>query len=285
MRLRKFSIFLLVSALFMVCLSFTTSGNFDSSGQSPAKSKTAGITIKFDGLLAVAMGDSKRVSIGVLDAHQHQPIITIHKVIGQKRTTIATINAAELRGQVVSFDLEGGQAGAISRYYSADQNQDLSDFRWTLDAENDLFQRALHLRADRFFTKLHINTGGTWMADDQAITDRPVQFVAEDGSGKVLPFKRRFSAPMMILNLERGQTLAIGGKNKVRLTSEPGARYEISITNLPPASATSIEHFGHYFDVIGTQVTAYRPVLLQAATYGPRPLVCGPLMFSRSRID
>ena len=141
--------------LFAICCYVLMSDFNTSSVNASAKCE---VSFHFDGLQAIAFGDSKRVSDGILDVHHHTPLIEIKEIKAGKETTIRTIKADELKGKVLNIDVPNIQLQP-TRYYSPDMSKDTQDFRWCLDLESDLFQKQLYLREDKLFAKIHFQVG------------------------------------------------------------------------------------------------------------------------------
>ncbi|MEW6737998.1 MAG: hypothetical protein AB1489_42365, partial [Acidobacteriota bacterium] len=168
-------------------------------------------------------------------------------------------------------------------YLAPSMQNDPNDFRWNIDMEGDLHQRELHLKEEKLFGKIHIGAG-LFYSDD--LSQEKVRFLATDGSGKVLPFNRQVATPAAKLNLVAGQALVIrGSKDIVRLVAEPNVRYEIAVTNEPPAEMASMDHFTYYYDFIGAKVTPYNIALARKAAVEPAPLTCQSVVFGKSKLN
>jgi hypothetical protein len=274
------SIILSIFALVVLAATVTVSGNSSGAIKHFSPRDNATVTVDFDGLMALCFGDQSRVSVGILNAHNHHPEISIYKIKDGARSTVAILDEKQLHG-TLTVSKESGN-NAVSRYY-ADSMDDQNDSRWVIDLENDLFQRALHLREDKFAVKIHFNDG-LFYAGKQ--TERPVHFFAADNSGKTLPFFRRIADPAAKINLAIGDALVISGIGEpIKLVAEPGASYEMSVHNLPPPDMASMDHFIHYYDVINDQVTPYVPVMTMKAAYVTFPLICGGVAFGKSKLQ
>jgi hypothetical protein len=272
-----FCLFVFVAVIF----SIDGSSNGDSNSSDwvdPREEAT--VSISFDGLMALCFGNPDRVSVGLLDVDHHTPEITIIKVKGESHTKMAILAGKDLRSGLF-IDVEGKNRSSISRYF-AESMDDPKDFRWNIDMEEDLYQRQLHIKEERLFGKIHFGTGLFYTGE---LSDEFIQFFAADNSGSVLPFNRRYGSPAAKINLETGDSLVIKGeKVNLRLVAEPGVKYEMKINNLPPASMANMDHWLFYYDVVGTKLTPYMPVAVQKATFGPKPLLCMPVIFSRSQL-
>ena len=235
------------------------------------------MSFHFDGLQAIAFGDSKRVSDGILDIHHHTPLIEIKEIKAGKETIIRTIKADELKGKVLNVDVPNTQLHP-TRYYSPDMSKDVQDFRWCLDIENDLFQKQLYLK-DEFFAKIHFNTG-TFYAEK--LTADKYQFVA---GTKVHNFKREIGRPNGKMQLSKGQNLVINGLDKtMTFAYQPGTTYSIDITNLPTKDMMNMDHFAFYYDLVKTDVPKYIPIMVKKASFTPYPIACESLIFGKSTI-
>lgn len=255
-------------------------GSFSVAGRSvapnPHPQQEATISILFDGLQAVAMGNPERVSVGILDAHHHTPQIKIEKIANNSRSLVALLKGEALH-RTLYFDVASGAQGITKFNAPGHEN----DFGWNLDMESDLYQQKLYLKDNAFVGKLHLSAG-LWYATN--LTDQRVQFVTE--YGKMAAFNRKLGTPAAKINLVEGDALVIrGGVEPIRLVAEQGVRYEMEITNLPPVELADIQHFAHYYDVIGAKVTAYEPVVVKKAAFRPVPLICESVVFSRSTLN
>jgi hypothetical protein len=269
-------------AIMLISLSYTASGNSGSATLKPVSPwADATINFQFDGLMAICFGNPERVSAGLLDVHHHSPEIKIMRIKDGQRAELATLKEEQLRNTLY-IDVEGSSRTGVSRYYTESMD-DVKDFRWNLDLEGELHQRQLYVREDKLFGKIHFNSGLFYAGK---MTEQPVRFFAADNSGKTLPFNRRIAAPAAKINLAIGEALVIrGGKETIRLVAEAGVRYEVEVNNLPPPDMANMDHWLFYYDVINTKVTRYMPVQTVKTAFGPRPLLCEPAVFSRSRLN
>jgi len=259
---------------FAVCFCVLMSNVNNSNVNADAKCE---VSFHFDGLQAIAFGDSKRVSDGILDVHHHSPLIEVKEIKGGKETIIRTIKADELKGKVLNVDVPNNQQQP-KRYYSLDMSKDTQDFRWCLDIENDLFQKQLYLK-DNFFAKIHFNTG---MFYAERLTENKYQFVA---GTKVHNFKREIGRPNGRMQLSKGQNLVINGLDKaMTLTYQPGVSYSVDITNLPTKDMMNMDHFAFYYDLVKTDVPKYMPMMVKKASFAPHPMVCESIIFGKSFI-
>jgi hypothetical protein len=273
-----FTLFVLV----MAGLTMSASSNSNTATLRPVTPREeATVSFSFDGLMAICFGNPARVSAGLLDVHHHTPELTITRVKGENRSTMAVLKGEQLRG-VFYVDVEGNTKTGVSRYYAESMN-DPNDFRWNVDLEGDLHQRQLYVKEEKLFGKIHFNSG-LFYAEN--LSEETVRFFAADNSGKLLPFNRKVAAPAAKVNLMQGEALVIrGAKDQIRLVAEPGVRYEVTVNNLPPADMANMDHWLYYYDVIGTKVTPYQPVMTKKAVLSPRPLLCIPALFTRSQLD
>lgn len=247
-------------------------------GQSQSKQPRGNVTITFDGLMALAMGWSDRVSVGILDVPHHSPQLTITRIKGSQRQTVATLGAEDLRGNL-SIYLEGAES-AVSRYLPSPSMTDPADFRWNIDMETDLFQKQLYIQEGKLWGKIHISHGEFYSRN---LSGERYRFASRDG--KLLSFDRRVGEPAAALDLQSGQVLTISGNgDSWRLQAAGGIRYEIAITNEPPASMANMDHFLFYYGILGEKVTPYQPVMMEKV-YFPPPMMCGAVVFGRSSLD
>ncbi|MEW6734959.1 MAG: hypothetical protein AB1489_26955 [Acidobacteriota bacterium] len=241
----------------------------------------ATVTMTFDGLMALCMGNPERVSVGLLDVHHHIPLLTISKVVNGKKSIVTTLKGEQLRGTTY-IDVAGNRS-MVTKYLSAAMQNDSNDFRWNIDMEADLHQRELHLKEERLFGKIHISAGLFYAVD---LSEERVRFLATDGSGKMLSFDRRVATPAAKWNLSADQALVIdNGKDKVRLVGGEGVQYQIALTNEPPAEMASMDHFTYYYDFIEAQVTRYNITVIKRAAFAPKPHLCMSTVFSRSKLN
>ncbi|MEW6735719.1 MAG: hypothetical protein AB1489_30790, partial [Acidobacteriota bacterium] len=77
------------SLLTCVFISSTTSSNTNPTPQRLNPNQAA-VNISLDGMVLIALGDPERASIGILNAMHHTPLLTITKIQGNNRSTIAT---------------------------------------------------------------------------------------------------------------------------------------------------------------------------------------------------
>lgn len=246
----------------------------------PANPKNAAnVTVNFDGLMILAYGNPERVSVGLLDAMEHSPQIDITKTKGNTHTTVASIKADQLHNSIYIKTRSG--SGAIKRYYG-ESAQDINDLRWTLDLENDIYQKQLHLNENKFFGKIHFNAGLFYTT---RLTEKNVRFFSTDNSGKTLPFNRQIGEPAAKMNIAEGDALVIEGAGQpISLVSEPGVTYQINVTNLPDPSMASMEHFEAYYDLITDNVTSYTPVMARKAAFATGHMICLPVSVTKSSL-
>lgn len=236
------------------------------------------VIFRFDGLQAIAFGDTSRVSDGIMDVHHHQPNIKIEQVQQKKKLTLYNVTADELKSKVLTVNVPNKQLKP-SRYYSVDMNKDKQDFRWCLDLEQDVFQKQLYLKEEMFFCKIHFLTG-QFVTDH--VSDEIYQFVA---GSKIHPIKRPIGMASNHIQLQKGDNLTITGLDKnIALPYSPDTVYEIDVTNLPPTDMMNVDHFGFYYDVIKADVPKFMPVLVKKASFMPRPMVCESVIFGKSTI-
>lgn len=235
------------------------------------------VSFHFDGLQAIAFGDSKRVSDGILDVHHHTPNIEIKQVKQGKETTLYNIRANELKGKALTINVPNNQLQPI-RYYSPDMNKDVQDFRWCLDIENDLFQKQLYLK-DNFFAKIHFNAG---MFYSENVTENKYQFVSGSSLHK---FNREIGRPTLKVGLDKQDSLVISGlKNEVSLAYQPGTNYSVTISNLPSKDMMNIDHFVFYYDAVKVNVPKFMPLPVEKAAFYPKPIICDSVIFGKSVI-
>ncbi len=129
--MKKVSILMLFVGLFFC----TMIGNIDGVD---ATSKSE-VRFIFEGLQAIAFGDSNRVTDGILDAHHHTPQIQIKRIEKGKEKVIFNAEGKDLYKKVLNVTMPDN-GHKPSRYYSPDMNKDKTDFSWCLDMESDLFQ-------------------------------------------------------------------------------------------------------------------------------------------------
>lgn len=235
----------------------------------------------FDGLIAICFGNSQRVSMGFLDVPHHTPELKIIKLEGGKQTTVVDLKGEQLK-DTLYMDVAGRKNSSVSRYYAANK-EDVNDFHWTIDMESDIFQKQLYIKEEKLFGKIHFSNGlfyGVELSEDR------LRFVSTDNSGQMLPFNRRIATPAMAINLQPNETLVIKGKQvNVQLPAVDGVKYQMHITNIPPADMVNINHFLFYFDILGEKVKVYEPVTVAKAAFYPKPIACFALVFTRSQLN
>ena len=269
--MKKVSILMLFVAIFAYITVVNISG-VNAGGRCEVK-------FTFDGLQAIAFGDPTRVSDGILDAHHHNPKIEIKQISNGKEKLIQTIEGKELYKKVLNVLVPNKQLHP-QRYYSPDMTKDTTDFRWCLDIENDLFQRELYLKEEKFYTKIHFQVG-EFVTDH--ITDDKYQFVTNT---KIHSFKREVGFPAGHLQLQEKDSLVISGLEKdITLYYLNGVSYQVNITNLPPKDMMNMDHFVFYYDVLKTDVPRFMPIVAQKAAYFPRPYLCAATVLGRSSIE
>ena len=275
----RFSLMLILSMIAMLCLSLSTSGN--NSGPLPTSPvDEANISISTDGLMAMALGNPDRASIGILRVEHHTPQILITKIVGANKTTVATIGSEQLRRLDRILMLTAVNHQLLSTNPALDNP---ADIRQCIDLETDIAQKAIHLREDKLTVKIHLSAGLIY-ADD--LSAEKYRFIAADNSGKALTFNRRAGSPAIKLNLNRGQALTIKGDNlALRLVAEDGVKYQIAITNVPPANMAAMDHFLNYFAAIEEKTTPYQPLLVSKASFSPHPIICLPVICSSAKLD
>ncbi|MEW6733184.1 MAG: hypothetical protein AB1489_17790 [Acidobacteriota bacterium] len=263
-------------------LNIAVSGNSSKAVPLPLNPReNATVTMTFDGLMALCMGNSERVSVGILNVHHHLPMLTVAKIVNGQRSIVTTLKDEQLRGTTY-IEVEGGTAN-VGKYLSASMQNDVNDFRWNIDLEGDLHQRQLYVQEEKLFGKIHIGAGLFYARN---LSEEKVRFFAADGSGKALPFNRRVAEPAAKIDLAAGQALIIRGvKESIHLAVEKDVYYEVAITNEPPAEMANIDHFQFYYEVMGEKITPYIPVAARKTSSAPWPLFCGSGIFSKSQLN
>ena len=242
-----------------------------------ATNATTTVTFTFDGLQALAFGDSSKVTDGILNVIHHTPKIEIKTIEQGKVKSTQTITDNQLKNQIINISLPN-KSDRPTRYNAPDMQKDAKDFRWCLDMESDLFQKQLYLK-DNFFTKIRFNVGEFYTA---SISPDKYQFFA--GSTKH-SFNRQIGTPGASVKLSVGQSLNISGlAETIILPYAANTSYEIAITNLPPKDMMDINHFAFYYDLIKSDVPKFMPVMVQKSAYGPYPFLCGPVGLGKSVI-
>lgn len=236
------------------------------------------IQIDFDGLQAIAFGDSTKVSDGILDVAHHTPNIEIKRSENGKESVISNLKTTDLKGKALNISIANKHLSP-TRYYSKDISKDPSDFRWCLDIESDIFQKQLYLKEDKFFCKIHFLLGEFFATD---LSQDKYQFVT---NSTIHSLKRQIATPRAKIELQQTDKLVITGLDKeIDLPYQAGVSYSINITNLPPKSMASMDHFAFYYNVIKADVPQFMPVVVQKAAFFPKPLICSPIIFSKSSI-
>jgi hypothetical protein len=256
------------------------------------------VTFEFDGMMGLFMGDSQKVSVGIIDAHHHTPEFTVYKLISRRdgkegketRETreIARFTENQLKRTItVSISSRTSSASRINskrlgRYIALNgRENDNKDFGWTLDIENDLYGRKLKIKEDAFLGKIHFKTGVFYT---NKLSEEKYRFVATDGSGKTLPFLRQVGRPAAKIDLENSQEVVIAGfAQSLRLKAEPGVDYLVTVHNLPPPDLADLSHFLMYYDVIDEELTQYEPVMVK--TSGTASQLCAPRSFGSSPLN
>jgi hypothetical protein len=252
--------------------------NNTAAAQKPTVAAPVGnVTLSFDGMQALFFGASDRVSVGVLNAHNHRPKITVTKVVGSERTVIAQLSGAQL-SKSVFIDAEGLAATGISRRLAEVKENDPFDARWMVDF-NELYpQEKLTVDESKLSTKIHISDG---LFYSDKLSKTKARFFAADGSQKTLKVNRKMAYPAAKLNLANGDKLTISGNfEPVRLIGAANVSYQIDITNLPPRNAMSMDHFLNYYEIVEQPLEKYIPVLSFKAAVDPFPTSCPVALFS-----
>jgi hypothetical protein len=235
------------------------------------------VTVTFDGMEALFFGAADRVSVGVLNAHNHTPKITVTKVVNNERTVVAQLSGVQL-SKPIFIDAEGLAATGVSQRLSEIPENDPYDARWMINF-NELYpQEKLTINEDRLFTKIHFSSG---LFYSDKLSKTKARFFAANDSGKSLKFSRRVARPAAKLNLSTGDKLIISGDfEPIRLIGTPNVSYQIDITNLPPRNAMSMDHFLHYYEIVAEPLERYSPLLSFKAAFTPTPTPCAPVYFS-----
>jgi hypothetical protein len=274
-----------VSLIFsLLVLMFAVTVGNPVNAQKPAVAAPPGnVTITLDGMEAIFFGASDRVSVGVLNAHNHTPQITITKVVNNQPTIIAQLSGKQLKRSLF-IDTEGLAATGIARHQAEAMENDPYDSRWMLNF-NELYPQALSIKEEAFFTKIHISSG---LFFSNKLSKNKAKFFAIDNSGKTMKFNRRIAAPAAKLNLANGDKLTIKGNfEPIQLVGGNGVQYQIDITNLPPKNAMSMDHFLHYYDIVAEPLPKYVPVFLVKSSFNmaPAPSVCAPVSFESATLS
>jgi hypothetical protein len=244
------------------------------SGQVPGN-----VSITFDGMEALFFGQEGRVTVGMLDAHHHTPVITVTQIANNQRTVIAELRGKQLSG-LLSIDAEGVGATGVQRWQANDMKADANDARWMIDF-NELYPgKTLTIKEELLSAKIQINVG---MFHADKLSAAPVKFFSSNESGKTLSFNRKVGYPAAKVNLSEGDKLTISGRNfaPVRLIGAKGTQYQIAINNLPPRNMMSMDHFLNYYDIINEALPRYVPVYAIKASFDPYPAMCAPVAFGR----
>ncbi|MBL8150722.1 MAG: hypothetical protein JNN15_12425 [Blastocatellia bacterium] len=254
--------------------------------------KVSTVTFEFDGMMGLFMGNPRKVSVGIIDAHHHTPELVVYKLIEDKRAgknqtrEIARFTERELKTTLtVSVDSVNNEVAAnrkLERYFGLKgRENDSKDFGWTLDIENDLYGRRLKVKEKGFLGKIEFNTG---LFYTYQISKEKYKFVATDGSDKVLTFRRQIGKPAARIDLDSNQEVLISGfSQELRLKAEAGINYLVTVHNLPPEDQANLNHFLMYYDIIDEDVTKYEPVVVK--TTGTAGGVCPPRVFGSSPLN
>jgi hypothetical protein len=250
--------------------------------QKPGMAPPVGnVNISFDGMEALFFGARDRVSVGVLNAHNHQPKINVVKVTSQERTVVAQLSGEQL-SKPVFIDAEGMAATGITRRLAEVKESDPYDARWMIDF-NELYAEKLTIKEENLYTKIHISSG---LFYGDRLSKTKAKFFAADDTGKTLKVSRRMAQPAAKLNLSEGDKLIISGNfEPIRLVGTAGVQYQIDITNLPPKNAMSMDHFLHYYEIVAEPLEKYVPVYTFKAALAPFPTSCPPVYFSSLTIS
>jgi hypothetical protein len=272
----------MISLVAMLAMMLVASSSKQVGAQKPVVSAPTGnVQINFDGMEALFFGAPERVSVGVLNAHNHRPKITVTKVVNQERTLVAQLSGAQL-SKPIFIDAEGLAATGVSRYLAENKEVDPYDARWMIDF-NELYPEKLTINEDKLFTKVHISSG---LFYSDKLSKGKAKFFAADGSQKTLKVNRRMAQPAAKLNLSNGDKLIISGNfEPIRLVGSANVSYQIDITNLPPKNAMSMDHFLHYYEIVEQPLETYVPVWAFKAAFDPFPSVCPSLLFSLTTIS
>ena len=239
------------------------------------------VNISFDGMEALFFGAADRVSVGVLNAHNHTPKIQVVRIANNERTVVAQLSGEQL-SKPVFMDAEGLAATGITRRLAEVKENDPYDARWMIDF-NELYPGKMTIKEQNLFTKIHISSG-LFYAD--RLSKAKAKFFAADDSGKTLKVSRRMAQPAAKLNLSEGDKLIISGNfEPIRLVGTAGVQYQIDITNLPPKNAMSMDHFLHYYEIVAEPLEKYVPVYTFKAAVAPFPTSCPPVYFSSLTIS
>ncbi|MBL8152237.1 MAG: hypothetical protein JNN15_20120 [Blastocatellia bacterium] len=264
--------------------------------KSSASSIVSTVTFELDGMMGLFMGNPKRVSIGIVDAHNHKPEFTVYKVIenqtenSKETREIAHFTEKQLKKTLSVSVVANGQPNRVEKsvnkplgkYLSlVGKEDDIKDFGWVVDIENDLYARKLKIKESLLFGKIHFNAGIFYA---NKLTEEKYSFVAADGSGRMLPFSQRLGRPAAKIDLESNQQLLISGfARNLRLKAEPGVNYLVTIHNLPPEDQANLNHFLMYYDIIDEEVTKYEPIVIK--TSGTSGGSCPPRVFGLSSLS
>jgi hypothetical protein len=208
------------------------------------------VLINFDGMIALAMGNGARVSAGIVNAHHHNPQLTITQINGEQRSTLTQWQAEELKG---SFSVNLETTSRIERcrtyrYQSPQLRGDANDLGWGIDfAELYPKSQPLHIKEEGLWSKIHFNTGMFFVSK---LSEKRWRFFSQNGS-KEMPFNRQVGRIGVQVEMDKGDILTIASsKQEIRLAMDEEIRYEIDITNLPPEKLANIDHFLMYYDIL-----------------------------------
>jgi hypothetical protein len=275
----KKAAFLTIVSMCLITLTFVFPRASANTAAPLSPRSDASVSIDFDGIMAVCFGDPSQVGVGILNVPNHTPKVTITEISNNNKRVIAELADEQLSDLHIFTESHNN---SINRFQSQDMS-DPNDYRWTVDMENDLYQRQLSLNTKGMAAKIHIETG-LFYADK--LSERNFRFFAADNSGKELNFNRKIGFPAAKIALEAGDALILQSKDRtIRLNQDYGVKYEISIHNSPKPEMASMDHFLFYYDNIDTKVTPYSPVMAQKAAYSTNGSICLPAVFGRSRLN
>src|SRR5438552_12015792 len=102
----KSTILFCLFVMVVIGFSINVSSNSSTSLRPVTPREEATVSFSFDGLMGICFGNTERVSAGLLDVRHHTPDLTVTRIDGEKRSTMAVLRGEQLRGTFY-VDVEG----------------------------------------------------------------------------------------------------------------------------------------------------------------------------------
>lgn len=212
------------------------------------------ITIRFDGLQAIAMGNPAETVIGMLDAPHHTKLLTIRKDGDLITNTVIEGNIHFVGTKSISIAV---------------------DFDQVLHFDQ-LHNTKVPL-ADKFTSKIFLNTG-QWYT--YKLTREKYKFIST--ANGAMTQAAPIGYPACRIPIQSGEFLTITGVINQTIKND-GSNYEIEISNSPSPEMANVDHFFFYYDYVPIKLGKLQAVYVSPIAIPP-PAMCPAVVFDSARL-